>query len=159
MERIRIGRRAARAVIVLVGLATLLGATSVAPRVTIAATTVSWSAFYAHELSAAAREDVYRDDLWAAVDAQDLGAFATAGRNLYRLAKKEAAWLTSHRPQTCYRDWWAIARNYWTQVRQGSADIVRATQTLDPDLIDAAEVHFDRADIYLDRLELHLPTC
>ena len=83
----------------------------------------------------------------------------TTARVLYNYAKREATWLTTHKPQPCYKAWWAYTRNYWTQTREGSGDILKAVQRVDAAYLTTALVHLNRAERYLAAMESHLPTC
>lgn len=154
-------RRGASGIAVAAFSAVLLSATmlAVVPATTQAASPTPWATFYAHELATSTREETYKANLQAALEAEDVARAKTAARVLYNYAKREATWLTKHRPQPCYRAWWGYARNYWTQMREGSGDIVKALDRLDAAYITTAQVHFDRAEVYMAAMESHLPTC
>jgi len=124
-----------------------------------AATPTPWVTFYAHETATSTRETTYENNLAAAMKAQDLARTVTTARVLYDYAKREAAWLTTHPPQACYRAWWGYTRNYWTQVREGAGDILQGVLAYDAARVTAALVHLKKAQVYLAAMRTHLPTC
>lgn len=139
----------------------LLSATMVAvvPATAQAASPTRWATFYAHEIATSNREVTYEANLQAALDAEDAARTATTARVLYNYAKREAAWLTTHPPQACYKAWWGYTRNYWTQVREGAGDILKAVQRVDAAYVTSALVHLNRAQFYRAAMTTHLPTC
>jgi hypothetical protein len=135
---------------------TILAATPVKAQ---AVTPTPWATFYAHENATMKRAGVYFANLQAALDAKDVARTATAARVLYTYAKREATWLTTHPPQACYKPWWGYTRNYWTQLREGSGDVLKAVLRVDPAYLESALVHLNKVKAYVSAMASHMPTC